>query len=505
MKILHAEQIKQVDLYTIQHKPISSIDLMEQAASACSQWLIEHFPNHPRLLFNFICGYGNNGGDGLAVARQLYRQGYRINVFLLSGGDYSADCLINLQRLHELDIPLYHLQTSADFNLLQECDGIVIDALFGSGLNRTLQGFAAELVNCLNGLRLPIISIDLPSGLFCQDNTDNDPKVIICADYTLCLQIPKLALLLPDNRMFSGKTVILPIGLLPEAIALQPTEQFYTTAEEIALLYRPRRKFSHKGNFGHALIIAGSYGKIGAAILATQGCLRAGAGLVSVESPKCGYSILQTAVPEAMAVMNYGENVLSGCSLDYRHYSAIGIGSGIGQDPLTKYYLQQLLHRIDRPMVLDADALNLLSRDLPLQELIPINSILTPHPKEWSRWIGDWKNDTQKLRLTCTFAVERQLYVVLKGAYTAIFCPDGTIHFNSTGNPGMASGGCGDVLTGMITALLAQGYSPKQSAIFAVYLHGKAGDLAAEALSQEGMIAGYLLHYLPLAFCELQP
>ncbi|MGR3806466.1 NAD(P)H-hydrate dehydratase [Pasteurella testudinis] len=500
MRILNAEQIKQVDLYTIQHKPITSINLMEQAATACTQWLTAHFPPHPTLCFNLVCGHGNNGGDGLAIARQLQQLGFKIRVFLLAAEHYSADCRINLQRLQDLAIPVVHLAESQDLNRLQYCQGIVIDALFGSGLNRTLQGFAAELVNCLNRLHLPMISIDLPSGLFCQDNQHNDPQAIIRADYTLCLQIPKLALLLPENQIYSGETVILPIGLLSDAIARQATELFYTTADDIARIYRPRKPFSHKGNFGHALIIAGSYGKIGAAVLASQACLRAGAGLVSVESPKCGYSILQTSVPEAMVLVNHGETVLSGCSSHYPDYSAIGIGPGIGQDQLTQYYLQQLLHQVEKPMVLDADALNLLSQDINLQKLIPRNSILTPHPKEWQRWIGEWQSDNEKLQLTRTFAQQNGLYVVLKGAYTAVCCPDGTIHFNSSGNPGMASGGSGDVLTGVITALLAQGYTPQQSAVFGVYLHGRAGDLAAQALSQEGLIASDLIAYLPLAF-----
>lgn len=503
MKILNPQQIRQVDAYTIQHKPISSINLMEQAAEACSQWLIQHFPRHPTLIFNILCGYGNNGGDGLAIARQLYLQGFNVRVFLLANEYYSPDCQTNLQRLQELELPLILLQDSRDLNRLHDCEGILIDALFGSGLNRTLQSLMAELVNTLNQLKLPTVSIDLPSGLAGQTDCNHSKQAIIRADYTLCLQIPKLPLLLPENQDYSGQMVLLPIGLLSDAIARQSSELFYTELHDVQRIYRPRQRFSHKGSFGHALIIAGSYGKIGAAILATQACLRAGAGLVSVESPKCGYPILQSAVPEAMAIMNHGETVLSGCSSHYRDYSAVGIGPGIGQDPLSKYYLQQLLQQMDKPMVLDADALNLLSQDHAAQKLIPPNSILTPHPKEWQRWIGEWKDDQQKLDLSRTFAQQHRVYIVLKGAYSAIFCPDGSIHFNSSGNPGMASGGSGDVLTGVITALLAQGYSPKQSAIFGVYLHGYAGDLAAQALSQEGMIAGDLIRYLPLAFRAL--
>ncbi|TNH05159.1 NAD(P)H-hydrate dehydratase [Testudinibacter sp. TR-2022] len=503
MKVLNPQQIRQVDADTIQHKPISSINLMEQAAEACSQWLIGHFPRHPDLIFNIVCGCGNNGGDGLAIARQLRLQGFSVRVFLLAAERYAPDCQTNLRRLQQLDVPMTLLQHRDDLNRLQDCDGIVIDALFGSGLNHTLQGLAVELINTVNQLKLLTVSIDLPSGLSCEQENNITADTVIRADYTLCLEIPKLPLLLPENQEYSGEMVLLPIGLLPDAVARQSSELFYTDLHDIQQIYRPRRRFSHKGSFGHALIIAGSYGKIGAAVLAVQGCLRAGAGLVSVESPKCGYPILQSAVPEAMAIINHGETVLSGCSSHYRTYRAVGIGSGIGQDPLTKYYLLQLLHQMDKPMVLDADALNLLSQDPAAQQLIPPHSILTPHPKEWQRWIGEWQHDHHKLQLSRTFAQQQKLYVVLKGAYTAIFCPDGSIHFNSSGNPGMASGGSGDVLTGVLTALLAQGYSPKQSAILGVYLHGYAGDLAAQALSQEGMIAGDLIRYLPLALREL--
>ncbi|SFC92300.1 NAD(P)H-hydrate epimerase [Flexibacter flexilis DSM 6793] len=500
MKILSAAQIRLADQYTIAHEPISSLALMERAATQCTQWLTARLrPHTPVWVF---AGTGNNGGDGLAIARQLHGQGYATAVFVLGAAKYSADCAANLTQYEALGLSINYLHHISDFPPIPP-NVLVVDALFGSGLNRPCDGLAAALIEHLNASRANIVAIDLPSGLFCEDNSQNIDENIIAAGHTLSLHLPKLALLLPDYQHKIGQMHVLPIGLNEDFIKNQHTDYQFITLADCAAMYRPRQQFGHKGTYGHALVVAGSRGKMGAAVLATRASLRAGAGLVSVLTAECGYTILQTTAPEAMTLLNEGENYLQGKIPELTAYQAIGVGCGIGTETETAMFLGEILGNYQRPMVIDADALNVLATRPDWHGLIPAQSILTPHPKEFSRWAGRWDNDTHKLQLLNDLSKKLQCHIVLKGAYTAIAHPNGQVTFNSTGNAGMATGGSGDTLTGILTALLAQGYTPETASILGVWLHGFAGDCAAAHYGQEALIASDLAEFLGEGFKAL--
>lgn len=500
MKLFSAEEIRQWDQYTIQHEPIASIDLMERAAGTCVDWLERN--NYTDKPFHIFCGKGNNGGDGLAIARMLSERKLSVNVHILEFGHKGTDDFqANLARLHQCpDVLIRFIQTKENFHELTTED-LVIDALFGSGLNRGLEGVTAGLVNHINQSGCKVISIDIPSGMF----TDHSSKgnVVIKAHHTLSFQCYKLAFLMAENSEFIGQVHILDIGLHPEYYKSVSTKYELTDKEIIHSIYKPRNRFSHKGNFGHALIIAGSFGKIGAAVLAAKACLRSGVGLISCHVPKCGYDILQTALPEAMVMTDFNSSFITKIEDDLSKYKAIGIGPGIGTASETKLMLKQVFDNYKNPVVLDADALNNMATQKELFGHIPPGSILTPHPKEFERLFGETNNDFEKVELALQKAKDLNMIIVLKGHYTLITSPEGKAFFNSTGNAGMATGGSGDVLTGILTGLLSQGYTSVNTAILGVYLHGLAGDIAAERLSMEAMIAGDITESLGQAFIQI--
>ncbi|SHL18282.1 NAD(P)H-hydrate epimerase [Chitinophaga jiangningensis] len=501
MKIFSAAQIREADAYTIQHEPISSVDLMERAAAACTGWIEDHFPPaHPVYI---ICGKGNNGGDGLAIVRQLLEKGYEANAWLLTG-NASADNLANQARL-EQRFPghIHPLNDVQEFPAIA-ADGIIIDALFGTGLNKPVEGWLAGVIHRINDLRTrhTVIAIDMPSGLQADSSSLHTP--VVQAHYTLSFETYKLAFMLPENAVFGGEIHVLPIGLHPDFLTQTPARFHLTDQETIRTIYQPRNPFGHKGTYGHALLIAGSYGKIGAALLATRACLRAGAGLVSAHVPGCGYEIMQLGEPAAMCVTDADMQHSTHFHLDINEakYNSIGIGPGLGTHQQTALALEKLLDNYPLPMVLDADALNIISVYPYLLYKIPKGSLLTPHPKEFERLFGATANQFERLDLLSRKSVETGLYILLKGRYSTIACPDGSLYFNPTGNAGMATGGSGDVLTGILTAMLAQGYTPKAAIILGVWLHGYAGDLAAARLSQEAMTAGDIIHHLGDAFLQ---
>lgn len=500
MKLFSAEEIRAWDQYTIQQEPISSIDLMERAAGKCVDWLERN--NYTDKPFHIFCGKGNNGGDGLAIARMLSERNQSVTVHILEFGHKGTDDFqANLARLHQYtDITIRFVQTEENFHELNPED-LVIDALFGSGLNRGLEGVTAGLVNHINQSGCTVISIDIPSGMF----TDHSSKgnVVIKAHLTLSFQCYKLAFLVAENSDFIGEVHILDIGLHPGYYKSVSSKYELTDKEIIHSIYKPRNRFSHKGNFGHALIIAGSYGKIGAAVLASKACLRSGVGLLSCHIPKCGYDILQTALPEAMVITDFNSSFITKIEDDLSKYKAIGIGPGIGKASETKLMLKQVFDNYKNPVVLDADALNNMATQKDLFGHIPPGSILTPHPKEFERLFGETANDFEKVALALQKAKELNVVIVLKGHHTLITTPDGKAFFNSTGNAGMATGGSGDVLTGILTGLLAQGYTSANAAILGVYLHGFAGDIAAERLSMEAMMAGDIIENLGQAFISI--
>src|SRR6266487_780392 len=500
MKILNAQQIREWDQYTIQHEPVASIELMERAAGKCVEWLEENsFLQFPFAIF---CGKGNNGGDGLAIARMLSLKQCQVKVFILEFGHLGTENFqANLERLHKYQqVEIKFIQAEAQFPLLSQND-IIIDALFGSGLNRPLEGVTAKLVEHINNSGCKIIAIDTPSGL----PVDHSPKgnSIIRANYTLSFQINKLAFLFQENAGFVGDVCILDIDLQEDYYNSVTPEYELVDDKIISAIYKPRNRFAHKGNFGHTLIITGSYGKMGASILCAKACLRSGAGLTTCHIPKCGYDILQTALPEAMVMTDFNSSMITKIEKDISKFSTIGIGPGIGTASETKKMLQQVFETFKKPVVIDADALNIISTDKEFFKKLPSNSILTPHPKEFERLFGKTENDYERLLLAQQKSKELNLVIVLKGHHTSITSPGGKTYFNGTGNAGMAKGGSGDVLTGVLTALLAQGYDFVEASILGVYLHGLAGDIAAQKSSMEAVLAGDIIENLGEAFLQI--
>lgn len=497
MKILDAPQIRQVDAQTIEQEPIKSIDLMERAARQC--FLRIKRLMKPGLGIKVFCGMGNNGGDGLAIARMLAGSGYPVKVYkVVHTENASQDFKINEERLKKVRrAELIELISEKHLPEVGKED-LIIDALFGTGINRPLKGLPAKVVQHINQSGAFVVSIDLPSGLFCEDNRGNDYKKVVKANLTLTFQLPKLALLLPGNASFSGHWEILDIKLHPDAIAFAETRNFYLEAEDIRSFYRPREKYDHKGHFGHALLLAGSYGKAGAAVLAARAAMKTGAGLLTAHLPSGLVPIMQASLPEAMCLADEGHSIITHPG-DVSFYNAIAVGPGIGKDPQTANALKLLIQNTQNPLVLDADALNLLSENPTWLSFLPGGSVLTPHPREFERLVGKFPDDYERLEIARAFSLKYQVYLVLKGAHTAIVSPDGKIFFNSTGNPGMATAGSGDVLTGIILGWMAQGYSPLQSALAGVHIHGLAGDMAARSQGPESLIAGDIVAQLPKA------
>ena len=505
MKILSAEKIREADAATIKNESIASIDLMERASQQFTKAFIEIFHDKRPMVMVFA-GPGNNGGDGLAVSRMLLEQGYKVKIFIVSKSDqYSEDFQVNAERLSKLT-SLAYIKKGEDIPPISE-KVIVIDALFGSGLSRPVEGIFADVIDKINTSGATVVAVDIPSGLFSDQPVEAKNPSIIQATYTFSFQLPKLALLLPQSERYVGSWKILDIGLDQNFIANTTTDYQYVDREMIFGLIKKRRKFAHKGDFGKALLIAGSYGKMGAAVLSAQACMRTGVGLLTVHVPVCGYEIIQISIPEAMASIDKHQHYFTQLKpkvVDL--YNTIGIGPGIGQEKATAEALAKLLRtsgRLNKPLVLDADALNLCSQDKLMLKLLPANTLLTPHPKEFERLSGKAKNDFHRLELAQHFARRYKIHLILKGAYTATVTPEGKVYFNSTGNPGMATGGSGDVLTGILTSLIAQGYTPLNAALLGVYLHGLAGDLAAEKYGQQAIIASDIIAAIPTAYQQL--
>ena len=491
MKIFTAQQIQDWDAYTIAHEPITSIKLMERAALACTGFILSRY--YGNTSFKIFCGKGNNGGDGLAIARLLIANGVPVSVYIIEFGARGTDDFQeNLHRLHQVTTAIHFIQ-SAEFFPAIHAEDLVIDALFGSGLNRPLTGLSAQLVAHINQSKATIISIDVPSGLFLSKSSKGNP--VIQAASTLSFQSYKLCFLVAENAPYFGEVFLLDIGLDQVYPSTVETDCKMVSAENIQSIYKPRKKFSHKGSFGHALLVAGNPGKMGAAVLAARACLRAGVGLLTCSLPEQSFSIVQTAVPEAMVINRQ-------TTTDLNIYATVGIGPGLGVSPEATSTLQHILEQYKKNIVLDADALNILSQHTGWLQQVPPGSILTPHPKEFDRLFGNSINDFERIDKALRLSVQYPFTIVLKGHYTLI-AANGKGLFNTTGNPGMATGGSGDILTGIITALVAQGYSSLQAAVLGVYLHGLAADLSLDAQSFESLLPSDITEHLGKAFLHI--
>ncbi len=468
---------------------------MNRAAGVFADWFMSLYPDQSRPIV-VVAGTGNNGGDGVAVARFLHESQFAAKLAVCDFDTrHSADFDQQMTLLQDGVTPatLKNAGEAADFLTGLPENTLFIDALFGTGLNRPLTGEWAGLISLLNGHPGEMVSIDIPSGLLVDQTTPGD--AVIRADRVLTFETPKRAFFFPENEKFTGKWEFRSIHLHPDYGRITNTPFHYLTGEEAQKMIKSRNTFSHKGTHGHALIIAGSYGKMGAAVLASRACLRAGAGLLTVHTPRCGYAVLQTAVPEAMYSSDHRAQFLSDIP-GQDNFSAVGVGPGIGQAPETARALEKLLCQYHTPLVLDADALNLLALNRDWFDLLPENTIMTPHPKEFERLFGKTPDSFARNELQREMAQRYRAIIILKGAFTAVALPDGSCWFNSSGNPAMATAGAGDVLTGIITGLLAQGCSPSGAALLGVWAHGRAGDAAVESTGRKSLIAGDIIDFI---------
>ncbi len=499
MKIFSASQLYAADKSTIERQQISSEQLMERAAVALFSWLHQKMQG-AQVKIHLFCGIGNNGGDGLALARHLWEHGYNIEVNVVSYSEKrSEDFLINLNRLKERKIWPNFIQDGTAFPEIGTED-IIVDAIFGIGLNRAPGSWVQKLMYHINQSEAFVVSVDVPSGLYLDRSVDNR-EAVVCSNIVLTIQAPKLVFFLPETGVFCEHWEILDIGMDQEILEETRTDYHLVGKSEVLKGYKERKRFSHKGTYGHSLIIGGSYGKIGAVVLSSKACLKAGSGLVTAYLPRCGYLPIQTAATEVMANTDKGEDHIEDISYAITP-DVVGIGMGMGTLKETKEAFQNFLDSYQGPIVVDADGLNILAAHPALLKKLPAGAVLTPHPGELKRLLGAWKDDFDKLKKAKQFSKKYNCILVLKDAYT-ITISAGVGYVNSSGNAGMATAGSGDVLSGMITSLIAQGYKTLTAVITAVYLHGKAADLAVVKTGFEALTAGEIIQSIGQAYISL--
>lgn len=502
MKIFSAQQIKDCDKFTIENEPVSSVDLMERAALACIKYIVKKSSVDDE--FAIFCGKGNNGGDGLAIARHLIVRGYVCNVYIVNHQEkYSEDCATNLERLTILKPEVITIIDHEDQlnSVPLNKNTVVIDALFGTGLNKPITEICGSVVNFINAIGLKTISIDIPSGLY-ADKPNEKEDTIVRSSITLSFQFPKLSFLMAQNKYFVPDFEILDIELSKTFISKENTPFYFITKSDLQPILKYRNKFSHKGSFGHALLLCGTYGKMGAAVIAAKACLRSGAGLLTVHVPSKGVNIIQNSIPEAMVSADSNENFITELP-NIDKIAAVGVGPGLGTESETEIAIKKLLNYSAAPIVFDADAINILASNKTWLSFLPANSILTPHVKEFDRLTENHQDDFERLNSAKHFSLKHNCILILKGTYTLIAMPDGNCFFNSTGNAGLAKGGSGDTLTGIITGLIARGYTPPQASLLGVFVHGLAADLCLKKINIESLLATDVIAKLPKAFEKL--
>lgn len=496
IEILSAEQIKEWDQFTIKNEPVSSIDLMERAAKAFVEAFVGKVESSRPV--DIVCGPGNNGGDGFAIGRLLTDRGFKVACYLVDlGSKLSQDCRTNYTRFKELG-QLTIVRQITDLKLNGE---IIVDALFGSGLNRPASGLAGEAIQAMNQTNKTIVAVDIPSGLF-ADKVNLTGK-LVQAKWTITFERPKLAFLVPETGKYVGEWTAIDIGLHPGFIPYVVTDFYLLDSHDVINNFPNRQKYAHKGDFGKVLLLAGSKGKMGAAYLSAKAALKSGVGLLTVHMPRVGYTAFQGLLPEAMVSIDEDEDISSKIE-GVDQYDVIAMGPGLGTALKTKELLKSMFTSFNRPVIIDADALNIIASERAMLEMVPKGSVLTPHVGEFHRLFGSLENGLQRIDKMKKVARERKIVIVLKGAHSVIVSPDGKVLFNNTGNPGMATGGCGDVLTGIIAGMMALGVGNSLAAALAVYLHGWAGDLAAKKVGKTSLMASDLLCALPEIFSNVE-
>jgi len=483
MKIFSAQQIRDWDQYTMRQEPVSSLDLMERAAKACFEAINALYPG---MGFQILCGPGNNGGDGLALARMLKESGRSVQLFHPGVENLSAENAYNLDRW------LRDGNKVQDLSAFHPDPGnreVFVDALFGTGQDRPLQGVYREAAEKINEVNCPVVSIDLPSGLYADSSSLGNP--VVNANHTLSFQVMKLALLMPENESFTGQVHLLDIGLSREYYDNTPTKNHFMLEEDIRGLLPQRQRFAHKGDFGTALLLAGRMGMMGAALMAGRACLRSGAGKLVCHVPADAVGIVHVALPEAICHPDDSKFMLENMP-DLEPYQAIGIGPGIGLEEATEKLVRQVLQKATAPLVIDADALNIIAEE-GWQHMFRENMVITPHPGEFRRLFGEFGNDFERMDFCRQLSEKQKICIIFKGHHSFLSTPEGDIHINSTGNPGMAKGGSGDVLTGMLTGFLAQKINWIDACRLGMFVHGRAGDLAKKRQGEHSMLASDII------------
>jgi hydroxyethylthiazole kinase-like uncharacterized protein yjeF len=500
MKIFSKEQIYQGDQLTVDRQNISSTDLMERAGVQIFNWMNLRMKG-AQVPVHVFCGIGNNGGDGLVLARHLILEGYNVKVYIVNYSDKrSKDFLINYDRVKSVtkDWPIL-LNDNESFPEIKP-DDIIVDGIFGIGLNKPVAAWVKNLFKLFKKSRAFTLSIDIPSGLRTDTVPENENDVV-WSSYTLSFASPKLVFFLPTTAKYTINWEVLNIGLDVDFLSSTSTDFNLIGKYEAIPIYKPRDKYSHKGDFGHSLIIGGSYGKIGAVTLASRGALASGAGLVTAFVPKCGYQVLQSSFPEAMVITDVNDSYIS--NIDYFiEPTVIAFGIGVGLNNETVQAFESFLKKNKTSLVIDADGINILAKNAELLKLLPPNTVLTPHPKELERLIGTWDDDFDKLKKAKIFSNKYKVVLIIKGANTITIFED-KYYINSSGNPGLSTAGSGDVLTGIITGLISQGYDALSAAVFGVYLHGKSADIAVEDYGYQSLIASHIIEYLGASYLDL--
>ncbi|GAA4243792.1 MULTISPECIES: NAD(P)H-hydrate dehydratase [Winogradskyella] len=502
MKLFSKEQIYEGDKLTTERQKISSTELMERAGTQIFNWMHMRMQG-AQVPIHVFCGIGNNGGDGLVLARHLITHGYNVVTYIVNCSDKrTKDFLLNYDHIKNVTKKWpTMLSCKSDFeDVVIGVDDIIVDAVFGIGLNRPPNTWVQELFQKFRDSKAFTLSIDIPSGLY-TDKAVEDSKAVVHANYTLSFQSPKLVFFLPETAKYTSQWEALDIGIDRDYLMQTETEVELISKHEVLPIYKPRQKFAHKGDFGHVLMLGGSYGKIGAVNLASRAALGSGCGLVTAYVPKCGYQSLQTAIPEVMVITDEDETNISNIQFEIEP-TVIGVGVGLGTSEKTAKAFEAFLKQNKSPLVIDADALNLLSKKKALLKLLPEQSILTPHPKELERLVGAWSDDFEKLKKVKAFSKKYNVIVLIKGAHS-ITVYNEKLYVNTTGNPGMATAGSGDVLTGIISGLVAQAYEPLAATIFGVYLHGKAADISLEDYGYQSLIASHIVATIGEAYIDL--
>ncbi len=500
-KFFYASQIHDIDRQTAENRGISSLELMEIASRAAADWIANKYKRRKMVVF---VGPGNNGGDGLCIARILRDKGWPVDVHFYNGDHgQSADNKANMARLANMDV--FIDRNAESINIPK--NAIVIDAIFGTGLNRRLEPLQANVVQQINASGCEVVSIDMPTGLRGESIPEVD-ECVVKATYTLTFQFPKLSMLMPETASYVGEWHIFDIGLSQSAIEATESNLYYITPEIASGMVHKRDRFAHKGTFGKMLLVAGSRGMMGAASLSAESALRTGLGLLTVATARCGYEIMQSTIREAMTITSTDDNSCAWCDeFANRDIDALAIGPGLGRTAAAEETVRRAIDTYGNkiPIVIDADGLYHLANLLKNENYkLPENCILTPHVGELMRMTGERHTHRELIVAAADLAARQNCIVVLKGAYSVTVLPNGRRIFNLGGNSGMATAGSGDVLTGIIGSLLAQGYHTEEAATLGVALHALAGDIAAEEMGEEALMARDIVNNIGKAYKKLK-